>query len=247
LEYSIIILYIPLKCYKNLSINIVEYVKIFLDEGFGMKSIFKNTLLSVCAIGLLAGCGSNDVEYPDTPQKQEPAKKKVETVDNTIDKVSGIQESVVSDETNTQDTNTQETTSSNLTQITNESVNSVESNVDGHTVVLESIHFAFDKFTLTDDMREVATANYRKIDETSQMYSALKVKLEGNCDEWGTDEYNYALGLKRAKTAKDALVADGIDPKSIVMVSFGESNPVCTQKTPACWKMNRRVDYRLLP
>jgi len=73
------------------------------------------------------------------------------------------------------------------------------------------------------------------------------IKLEGNCDEWGTDEYNYALGLKRAKTAKDALVADGVDAQKIIMVSFGESNPICTQKNTTCWKMNRRVDYRLLP
>ena len=96
-------------------------------------------------------------------------------------------------------------------------------------------------------MREVTTSNYVKIDETQQSYSDLKIKLEGNCDEWGSDEYNYALGLKRAKATKDALVADGVDAKKIVMVSFGESNPVCTQRNTACWKMNRRVDYRLLP
>ena len=46
----------------------------------------------------------------------------------------------------------------------------------------------------------------------------------------GSDEYNYALGLKRAKATKDALIADGVDSKRIVMVSFGESNPVCTQR-----------------
>ena len=96
-------------------------------------------------------------------------------------------------------------------------------------------------------MREIATVNYSKIDETASSYPDVKVKLEGNSDEWGSDEYNYALGLKRAKAAKDALVADGIDASKIVLVSFGESNPICTQKNTACWKMNRRVDYRLLP
>jgi peptidoglycan-associated lipoprotein len=211
-----------------------------------MKAIVKNTILSVCAAGLLAGCGSKNVEYPDTKPKKQT--KKAVVVDNKMDKVAGVQESAISDNANNIVTNDNATQQADqLTQITDESVNSVTSDINGQVVVLESVHFAFDKYTLTDKMREIATTNYTKIDKASQNYPNLKVKLEGNCDEWGTDEYNYALGLKRAKTAKDALVEDGIDPKDIIMVSFGESNPVCTQKTEACWKMNRRVDYRLLP
>ena len=73
------------------------------------------------------------------------------------------------------------------------------------------------------------------------------VKVEGNCDEWGTDEYNYALGLKRAKVVKDALIADGISESKISVVSFGESNPVCADKTKECWSKNRRAEYKPLP
>ncbi len=213
-----------------------------------MNSILKNTVLGMCAIGLLAGCASKDVEYEDTTasKKVVPVKKaevvvKIETADDKAASIAGTDEQSVSDSTDTTETNTA------LVAVTNEGVNSVQSDIDGKVVLLESIHFSFDKYNLTDEMREVATANYNKIDETKQSYQGLKIKLEGNCDEWGTDEYNYALGLKRAKTAKDALILDGIDANSIVMVSFGESNPVCTQKNTACWKMNRRVDYRLLP
>ncbi|RLA76126.1 MAG: hypothetical protein DRG78_19605 [Epsilonproteobacteria bacterium] len=200
----------------------------------------------MCAIGLLAGCASKDVEYEDTTasKKVEPVKKAeaaTETADDKAASVAGTDEQSVSDSTDTTETNTA------LVAVTNEGVNSVQSDIDGKVVLLESVHFSFDKYNLTDEMREVATVNYNKIDETKQSYDGLKIKLEGNCDEWGTDEYNYALGLKRAKTTKDALVADGIEANSIVMVSFGESNPVCTQKNTACWKMNRRVDYRLLP
>jgi len=200
-----------------------------------MNSIFKNTLLGMCAVGLLAGCASKDVEYDDNS---------VTSVDKKMDKVA------VSDDKSTTTSsiaNNSTNSTDSLQKITNESVNSVQSDVDGKVVLLESVHFAFDKYKLSDEMREVTTSNYVKIDEASQSYSDLKIKLEGNCDEWGSDEYNYALGLKRAKATKDALVADGIDAKSIVMVSFGESNPVCTQRNTACWKMNRRVDYRLLP
>ncbi|MGB5866470.1 MAG: OmpA family protein [Arcobacteraceae bacterium] len=200
-----------------------------------MKSILKKTLLGVCAVGLLAGCASKDVQYDDNA---------VTSVDKKMDEVA------VSDETTmaTSAVNENSTNSiDRLQKVTNSTVNKVTSDVDGKVVVLESVHFAFDKYNLNDEMREVATANYSKIDETIQSYNDLKIKLEGNCDEWGSDEYNYALGLKRAKSTKDALIADGVDEKRIVMVSFGESNPVCTQKNTACWKMNRRVDYRLLP
>ena len=75
----------------------------------------------------------------------------------------------------------------------------------------------------------------------------LSVKVEGNCDEWGTDEYNYALGLKRAKAAKDALVKQGVAADRITVVSYGESNPVCTDKTKACDAQNRRAEFKVLP
>lgn len=210
-----------------------------------MNSIFKNTLLSLCAIGLLAGCASKDVEYDEQSVNPDP----VTNVDNNIDKVAGINEENVSSTMNNESTNSSEVTnsSSNLQKITNSSVNNVQSDVNGNVVLLESVHFAFDKYKLSDEMREISSSNYSKIDETAQNYSDLKIKLEGNCDEWGSDEYNYALGLKRAKATKDALIADGVNESKIIMVSFGESNPVCTQRNTTCWKMNRRVDYRLLP
>lgn len=196
-----------------------------------MKNMLKNTLLGMCAVGLLAGCASKDVEYDDNA---------VSSVDKKMDKVTVSDDKSVNSSISNNSVNS-------LQKITNESVNRVQSDIDGKVVLLESVHFGFDKYKLSDEMREVTTSNYVKIDETQQSYSDLKIKLEGNCDEWGSDEYNYALGLKRAKATKDALVADGIDANRIVMVSFGESNPVCTQKNTACWKMNRRVDYRLLP
>jgi len=196
-----------------------------------MNNILKNALIGIFAVGLLAGCASKDVDYDGSSQSN---------LDEKMDKVN------VSN-TGSMNGNTGSSMNDSLQKITNDSVNSVQSDIDGKVVLLESVHFAFDKYTLSDDMRDIATVNYSKIDETASSYPDVKVKLEGNSDEWGSDEYNYALGLKRAKAAKDALVADGIDASKIVLVSFGESNPVCTQKNTACWKMNRRVDYRLLP
>jgi peptidoglycan-associated lipoprotein len=103
---------------------------------------------------------------------------------------------------------------------------------------LKSVLFDFDKFEIREDMQEPMKNN-------SGLLKGKTVKLEGNCDEFGSDEYNYALGLKRANTVKSALVNDGMNPDSITMVSFGESNPVCLEKTPECWQKNRRVEFKL--
>jgi len=103
---------------------------------------------------------------------------------------------------------------------------------------LVNILFDFDKFEIRQDMQAPMANN-------SALLKGKTVKLEGNCDEFGSDEYNYALGLKRANTVKAALVNDGMNPDSITMVSFGESNPVCMEKTPECWQANRRVEFKL--
>jgi len=107
-----------------------------------------------------------------------------------------------------------------------------------------SIYFDFDKFNIKPSMDDKVSA---AATVTNSSASAYGVKLEGNCDEWGSDEYNFALGLKRANSVKKALIAEGVDSSRISMISYGESNPVCTDKTDECWAKNRRVDFSLLP
>jgi len=126
-------------------------------------------------------------------------------------------------------------------------INVVTNNVNNTDVSLSSVHFAFDKYNLSDEMRVITKTNYKIISNLITTNNDLKIKLEGNCDEWGTDEYNYALGLKRAKIVKDTLINDGISEDKILIVTFGESNPLCSDKSENCWKKNRRTDYKLLP
>jgi peptidoglycan-associated lipoprotein len=107
------------------------------------------------------------------------------------------------------------------------------------------IYFDFDKFNIRDDMQpNVETdANLFNSDEAK----GYSIKIEGNCDEWGTDEYNYALGLKRAKSVKEELKVLGVEESRMMVLSYGESNPVCTEKTKECWDRNRRVEFKVLP
>lgn len=109
---------------------------------------------------------------------------------------------------------------------------------------LGSIYFDYDKFAITSAMKSKLSSNSAVV---KQVTDTFNVKLEGNCDEWGSDEYNFALGLKRANAVKQALVAEGTDASKISMVSYGESNPSCADKTQECWAKNRRVDFSLLP
>lgn len=214
-----------------------------------MNKILKHGIYSLTAAALLVGCSTKEVEYDATApaaqsnlvQVQQP----VTSTDTKLDAIAGSNETVVESTVDSTSSNSSETM--NLDKIKTNGINMVQSEVNGQVVTLKSVHFAFDKYDLNDQMRQIATDNAAKIEKVNQNVESLKIKLEGNCDEWGTDEYNYALGLKRAKTVKDALIADGISEDKISMVSFGESNPVCKDRNVACWKLNRRVDYKLLP
>lgn len=110
---------------------------------------------------------------------------------------------------------------------------------------IKSVYFDFDKFNIKSDMQPVVATNSNLL--SSSEASSISIKLEGNCDEWGTDEYNYALGLKRAKAVKDALSSRGVNADRISIVSNGKSNPVCTEKSKSCDAQNRRADFTLLP
>ncbi len=129
-----------------------------------------------------------------------------------------------------------------IAPITNANANDAASagsnGVNGSDGGLVSILFDYDKFDIRENMQEAMTKN-------TLMVKGKSIKLEGNCDEFGSDEYNFALGLKRANAVKSALVNGGVNAESITMASFGESNPVCLEKTQECWAKNRRVDFKL--
>ena len=106
------------------------------------------------------------------------------------------------------------------------------------------VYFDFDKYNIRPDQ-------WPKVEKLADLIksnpSNYTVRIEGNCDEWGTEEYNYALGLKRANSVKNALIKLGVDPKKLTIISYGELNPVCTAHARWCWRLNRRDNFTYLP
>lgn len=102
---------------------------------------------------------------------------------------------------------------------------------------LKDIHFAFDSYELDEQTRSVLRENGNWMKDHPQS----KVELEGHCDERGTVEYNLALGAKRARAAKEYLVALGVSADRLTTISYGEELPLCHEHNEACWQKNRRV------
>lgn len=103
-----------------------------------------------------------------------------------------------------------------------------------------SVYFEFDKFTVASHSINTIKKQAKNIIDNN-----INVKLEGNADERGSDEYNYALALKRAVSVKDMLVGYGVDESKISLISYGESKPKCLEQTQKCFRENRRVDFNL--
>ncbi len=103
---------------------------------------------------------------------------------------------------------------------------------------LQPIYFDFDRSFIRDDARPVMKANA----EWLKANPKAKIRIEGNCDERGTKEYNQALGQRRASSAKKYLTDLGIAAKRISLISYGKEKPVCTEQSEECWQKNRRDD-----
>jgi len=184
-----------------------------------MKKLSIYTFLIAAVI--FSGCSQKEVEIANEPAPvEQTSESALDSVDN-----SNVQDEVVNDE------------------MLEKAGNGYYYTINGQKVFIENIYFGFDKYDLSDNMKAVAKSNAEKL---SAIQAGTTIKVEGNCDEWGTDEYNYALGLKRAKAVKDFLVMDGISESSVSVVSFGESNPECTEKNSQCWQKNRRSEHKLV-
>jgi peptidoglycan-associated lipoprotein len=102
---------------------------------------------------------------------------------------------------------------------------------------LQDAFFDYDKYELRDDARSALATDA----EWLKKFSTMQILIEGHCDERGTNEYNLALGERRANAAKDYLASLGVDAARVKTVSYGKERPVCTEATESCWAKNRRA------
>ncbi len=103
---------------------------------------------------------------------------------------------------------------------------------------LKPIYFDFDKAFIRSDAQAVMKANA----EWLKAHPNVKIRIEGNCDERGTVEYNQAFGQRRAASAKKYMTDMGISGKHISLISYGKEKPACTESTESCLEKNRRDD-----
>lgn len=103
------------------------------------------------------------------------------------------------------------------------------------------IHFDFDKFYLTNDAREILA------DKASWLLDNpdVKIEIEGHCDEQGTNEYNMALGERRANSAMRYLINAGIKESRVSIISYGEEKPRALGHNESAWAKNRRAHFNI--
>lgn len=105
--------------------------------------------------------------------------------------------------------------------------------------IFKDIYFGFDKYDIREDAKLVlkSVADYL-IKNTGQI-----ITIEGHCDERGTNEYNLALGEKRAKATRDYLVSAGVSKNRLDIATLGEERPFCKDHNEDCWQKNRRAHF----
>ncbi len=105
----------------------------------------------------------------------------------------------------------------------------------------ENVHFDFDKYVLTPQAMMVLDEKAVYLRDNSR----VRVLIEGHADERGTNEYNLALGDRRANSAKNYLIKSGVDASRFTTISYGEEQPLCNQRNESCWSKNRRAQFRI--
>lgn len=106
---------------------------------------------------------------------------------------------------------------------------------------LQRIHFDFDQYVLTEAAKSTLVSNAGLL----RAAPAIDVVIEGHCDERGSDEYNLALGEKRALATKNYLVSLGVAEDRMRIISYGEEMPLDPASTKDAWAQNRRAEFKI--
>ncbi len=185
-------------------------------------------LTFILGMGLLSSCAKKAVVAPETPSvatEQIPEAPNESAVTAAgAESEQGIGESALSGQNATTETYGEEISEART------------------SAPMLPIYFDFDKYNIRPDMKSRIEQNAKFLLD----HPSVRIEIQGNCDERGSNEYNLALGEKRAKAAKAYLVNLGVNPDRIETVSFGEEKPLDPGHNEKAWAKNRRDDFVII-
>ena len=188
-----------------------------------VKKSISIIIFSICIGLILMGCPKKTV------MKDEPSVKKEETAaaKAEAERIAKEREAKLSEEATKKD-------------LEKGLVAKKEPGIEGvvfESSLLKDIHFEFDKY----DIRHGDVAILKENAEILKKYPKVKIQVEGHCDERGTNEYNLALGERRANSTKNYLISLGVSSERISSISYGEEKPLDPGHSEEAWAKNRRA------
>jgi len=182
-----------------------------------MKKLLILSLVCMLAVALTVSCKPKAKEVAPPPPPQAKEQPKVEKVEPPA----AVQKPQLSEE--------ELFLSKSLEQINSEKP-------------LQMIHFDYDKYFIRDDAKAILESDAAWL----KKFRTSRILVEGHCDERGTEDYNLALGEKRAKSAFDYLVSLGIPAERMKTISYGKSQPLDQGHDEGAWQMNRRAQFLVI-
>jgi len=109
-------------------------------------------------------------------------------------------------------------------------------------IQFQDAYFDFNKSLIRKDEKEALLEDVKLL----KKHSDMKIKIEGHCDERGTEDYNLALGNRRAEAVKRFLIDLGVDSSRLTTISYGKEKPFCAEHNETCYQENRRGHFLTL-
>jgi len=184
-----------------------------------MRNGFKGMVVALGVVAMMAaGCAKEEVVKKDEPVVEQQTVKQQEPVKPV---------EVAKQEAPKQEAPKQEEATATAAKAS-------------EAVALETVYFDFDKSDLRQDARDTLSKNAEAL---LKKVADAKIKIEGHCDERGSDEYNLALGDRRAKSVAKYLTTLGVKADRISTISYGKEKPAVQGSDEAAWSKNRRAEF----
>jgi peptidoglycan-associated lipoprotein len=190
------------------------------------KRIVLATFIALLSVALIGGCASKTVKDEISEKPTKAAKKP--------GIVKGLEEEVIKDEGALVERGPVEVS---LAELENELSRMVEE--EGR---LTPIYFDFDRFSIKEDAKPVLNMIAKWLKKNKE----ISIRIQGHADERGSNEYNIALGERRAQSTRNYLTTFGIRPSRLSTISFGEEMPADSGRSEEAWAKNRRSEFEVI-